>query len=339
MASLFNQTNVNTKRYFFATQVDGEQQLTIDYPVVSGISTTMVGITGAGGNEVQINQMPCIIGTEFVSGDQALLAGGASTYFTASTLTTSATGLSMSTDRIPGTGIACIESYGTNGSIGGFEFLSRRTNAELFSTSMDYYLSSIGRPGATATLGATGTLAVANTIQLQQNVPLGTPGNYGSNVPVFPASKTNTEFGAGGPNNVVPITSALTNMFSVPLTGLNPNTQTLLNINFQNALSSTSNLVTYKVGFSTSTAYTNILQTTTVGGGSWTPGGIPSAATPITATNICAMLDSDGVNPDGTATLYINAQLANPSATADQIFIKKGLVTEPTRNAIVYRPV
>ena len=76
-----------------------------------------------------------------------------------------------------------------------------------------------------------------------------------------------------------------------------------------------------------------------MGGGSWTPSGIPSAATPISFTNICCMLDSDGISPNGNATLYVDAQLTNPSAAADQIFIKKGLVTEPTRNAIVWRSI
>jgi hypothetical protein len=177
-----------------------------------------------------------------------------------------------------------------------------------------------------------GEMLIQNISSIQNQVSTAT---YAS---VFPASKTNVEFGVG---TSVPITAGPPQvLFSTPITGLNPNTQTLLNINFANSLSSAAtNLVTYKVGFSTATAYTNILQSAYVPGGGWTAGGAPSATTPVGNTNICAMLDSDGVNPDGSATLYIAGALTNPTAAADTLFIKKGLVTESTRNALVWRPV
>jgi hypothetical protein len=159
---------------------------------------------------------------------------------------------------------------------------------------------------------------------------------------VFPASKTNVEFGQGA----VPIAGAsnqatpFVNLFSTPVSGLNPNTQSLININFINSISTaTPQLVNYKVGFSTATAYTNCLQTSLVPGGAWTPSAVPSGTTPLGYTNICAMLDSDGLNPDGTGFLYVAGQFADPNATANQIYIKKGQVTEATRNAFVYRPV
>lgn len=164
MASLFNSVSINPSRYFFATQLDGEQQLTIDYPVLSGISTTLVGITGSQGNEVQINQMPVIIATEFMEADEGLAVGGASTYWTPSTINTTYAGLSLSTDRAAGSGIACIESYGTNGTTGGFEFLSRGVNATLLSTNnadTNANLVGLGRPGATAVLGGSGTFITA----------------------------------------------------------------------------------------------------------------------------------------------------------------------------------
>lgn len=168
--------------------------------------------------------------------------------------------------------------------------------------------------------------------------------NATQGVNVFPATKNNTEFGqavgvpiAGACNQA----TAYVPLFSTPVSGLSPFTQTLLNVNFINSLSSGSNLVNYKVGFSTATAYTNILQSSYVPGigGTWTPSDVPGANTPIGATNICAMLDSDGLNPDGTGFLYVLGQLANPNAAADSIYIKKGLASEATRNALVYRPV
>lgn len=342
MSALNNQTNRNGSRYFFATSENGEQTLGLQYGTTGGaapISTMAVTISGAGGNGVVVTEAPAYLATEFCLGENALMGGTNSTYQTLSTINTTLSGFNISMDRVPGSGITTIENYGTNGSFKGFEFLSRGVNSALLSTPMDAYLTTIGRPGATAVLGATGTIATNSIVSNFQATPRADLSG-GAQTILYPAPKTNVEFGAAGPNNVVPITGVQTNMFSVPLTGLNPNTQTLLNIDFANALSSgVDSLVSYRVGFSTSTAYTNVKQTVVVGAGSWTPSDIPSAATPITWTNICCMLDSDGINPDGTATLYVDAQLSNPSAAPDQIFIKKGLVTEPTRNAIVYRSI
>lgn len=423
MASLFNATNINKTRYFFATQLDGEQQLTIDYPVVSGVSTTMIGITGSQGNEVQINQMPVVIGTEFISGEQAVAFGGASTYFTPSTINSNYVGGSLSSDRLAGSGTASIEAYSGNGPLRGFEFLTRAVNSQLVSTNsvaLNQYMSTIGRPGATAVLGGTGNFVAGNltgntitgidfatggggksvfVIQdlsgtspiAQTRWGIGTSGiwtgagntgsdftifsygdlgqfldasmkirradsamaitnissvanfngsNYGS---VFPCSKTNFEFGAE-PSNLVTVAGASNQatpymmMFSTNLTGLNPNTQTFININFVNALSSGSNIVNYKIGFSTATAYTNIIQSALVPGGNFSPSGTVQAATPLGHTNIACVVDPDGINPDGTATLFVAGQLANPAAAADTLYIAKNTVSEPSRNALVWRP-
>lgn len=347
MSANFLNTNRNASRYFFATSENGEQTLGLQYGTTGGaapISTMAVTISGTQGNGVIVTEAPCYLATEFMLAENALMGGTNSTYNTLSSINTTLSGFNISTDRFPGTGITTIESYATNGNIKGYEFLSRGLNSQLLSTNMDSYISSIGRPGATAVLGATGTLAVNALINQNQSVPLTTPGNYGSTVPVFPASKSNVEFGAAG-NGSVPIAGASNQptpyvvLFSTPMTNLNPNTQTLLDINFINSLSSGSQSVNYKVGFSTSTAYTNILQTSYVPGGGFTPSGVPSGTSPQGATNICCMLDSDGINPDGTATLYVQGQLSNPTGAADLIFIKKGSVTEPTRNALVWRPV
>ena len=151
---------------------------------------------------------------------------------------------------------------------------------------------------------------------------------------VFPCTTDNTEFGIGGANNTKAITGALTVLFSTPVSGLNPNIQSLLNINFANALSTGSNYVDYKVGFSTATAYTNILQTAYLPGGGWTPGGAPST---IGNTNICAILDPDGLNADGSGFLYVAGRTLN--GLADTIYLQKGPVSEPTRNSLCYRPV
>lgn len=421
MASLFNQTNINTGRYFFATQLDGEQQLFTSNTGVAPAESTYIGITGSGGNQVLVSQMPTFEGTNWVSGGDAVFAGTNSSYLTLSTIATNSAGASISIDRFAGSGVTCIENYGTNGSLRGFEFLTRGVNSELISTNsvgINNYISSIGRLGATAVLGASGTLLTSG-IQASgltsldnptgvggrscfgiqdlsgavpyarwamgtSTVPTGSNAgsdftiyNYNDNgfflnspliirrqdsgtfirnissieiynpvqgVPVFPATKFNTEFGQG---TGVPIAGASNQatpyvvLFSTPVSGLNPNTQSLLNINFINSLSSGSDSVNFKVGFSTATAYTNILQTSYVPGlaGSWTPSDIPGATTPIGATNICAMLDSDGLNPDGTGFLYVAGQLANPNAPADLIYCKKGSVSEATRNALVVRPV
>ena len=127
-------------------------------------------------------------------------------------------------------------------------------------------------------------------------------------------------------------------MFSTPLTGLNPNTQTFININWVNSLSTGSNHINYKIGFSTATAYTNIIQTAYVPGGNWSPGGTVQAATPLGHTNVACVVDPDGINPDGTATLFIAGQLSDPNAAADTLYIAKNTVSEATRNALVWRP-
>lgn len=423
MASLFNATNINSSRYFFARQVDGEQQLTIDYPVISGISTTQVGITGAQGNEVQINQMPVVIGTEFVSGEQAVAFGGASTYFTPSTINSNYVGGSLSMDRVSGSGQICMEAYSGNGSLKGFEFLSRGLNSELISTiytGVNQYISTIGRPGATAVMGGNGTFvtgALQGSVLTSLDFPTGGGGrqcfnivdisganptanlrwsigtggiwtdlsnngsdfnifSYGDagqflNAPlkirradaamaitnissvanfngvnsgqVFPCSKTNVEFGAE-PSNLVTIAGASNQatpymmLFSTPLTGLNPNTQTFININWVNALSTGSNHINYKIGFSTATAYTNIVQTAYVPGGNFSPSGTVQAATPLGHTNVACVVDPDGIAADGTATLFIAGQFSDPAAAADTLYIAKNTVSEATRNALVWRP-
>jgi hypothetical protein len=124
-----------------------------------------------------------------------------------------------------------------------------------------------------------------------------------------------------------------------PVANLNPNNQTLLNINWANSLSTGSNHVNYKIGFSTATAYTNIVQTSYVPGGSWTPSGIPGATTPIAFTNICAVLDPDGLDATGAGFLYVAGGFADPSAAPNQLFITKGAITEATRNALCYKTI
>lgn len=175
MAALNNQTNVNQARYFFATQEAGEQVLTTTTTSAPPFTDFYVGISGPAGNQVQINQMPDVIGTSTAGGEEMLYAGTASTYKTLSTLSVTATGVSLSSDRTPGTGIATIESYRSNGSTGGFEFLSRGVNSQLLSTPMDSYLSSIGRPGATAVIGASGSVvagaAIVGTQAVSQSLP------------------------------------------------------------------------------------------------------------------------------------------------------------------------
>lgn len=172
MAANFNQTNKNQSRYFFATTENGEQQL-FPSTITSGpITDYYVGITGDVGNLVQINQMPDVIGTSTAGGEELLYAGTASTYKTLSTLNVNATGISMSVDRNPGSGIATIESYASNGSTGGFEFLTRGPASVLNSTPMNSYFSSIGRPGATAVLGATGNLVTGAATTATQLVSL-----------------------------------------------------------------------------------------------------------------------------------------------------------------------
>lgn len=167
---------------------------------------------------------------------------------------------------------------------------------------------------------------------------------------VFPILTDNTEFGAPT-NDVFVIAGATSNqslygttfpvIFSTPVSTLNPNYETLLNINWANSLSTGSNHVNFKIGFSTATAYTNIVQTSYVPGlaGSWTPSDLPSANTPVGHTNICAVLDPDGLNAQGDGFLYVMGQLSDPNAPADQLYIAKGATSEPTRNALTYKTI
>lgn len=417
MSALNNQTNINTNRFFFATAEDGEQTLFLSTSVLyPGVSTLSVGITGAQGNEVVVSQAPNYIATDFLGADQGLTVGAASDYWTLSTIGVNQAGFSLGVDRKPGSGTVSLESYGTNGFPGGFEFLCRGLSSQMVSTNQTYmnnYLSSIGAPGATALLQPTGALNVSLGITTPFYTALGPPNvpggkscygiqdlsgatgttriprwtigtvdnatgnNTGTNfalfafddvgvfnnsplkiqrangemliqnissiqnqvstatyASVFPCTKDNTEFGIGGANNTKAITGVPTVLFSTLVSGLNPNTQSLVNINFANALSTASNFVEYKVGFSTATAYTNILQTAYLPGGGWTPGGAPST---IGNTNICCIVDPDGLNPNGTGTLYVAGRTLN--GLADTIYLEKGPITEPTRNALCYRPV
>lgn len=410
------QTNVNQNRYFFATQEAGEQQLFLSTSVVAGLSTQSLGISGPAGNEVPYTTAPYFVGTEFIAAEQGLAVGGASTYWTPSTINSTITGISMSSDRTPGTGTGVIESYSGNGSSKGLEFLTRGVNSQVISsinTNMNNYISSIGNPGATALLRQNGSMLAGDSYVAPYFTSLNaqaggggrpaygiqdlsgaagiTPlarwaigtsqiaggGNTGSDftlfayddagaynntpmivrrsdgatavqnissiqnlvstgtyAPVFPCSKTNVEFGIPTAGNTAPITGALSVLFSTPVVGLNPNTQTLLNINWANALSTTSGFVDFKVGFSTATAYTNIQQTAYLPGGGWTAGGAPST---IGNTNICCILDPDGLNPNGTGFLYVAGRTLN--GLADTIYLDKGPVTEPTRNALCFRPL
>lgn len=417
MSANFLNTNRNATRFFFATTEAGEQDLALEFGTTGGVpnlSTMSVALSGGGGSVI-VNQAPQFVASQFVAGEDALIAGTNSQYFTMSTLTSTLTGVNISSDRLGGTGTACIESYGGNGSAGGFEFLSRGLDSQLVSTNQTYmnnYLSSIGAPGATAFLQGTGALNVSLGMttpfytSLQPSVSslrshygiqdlsgangvsrlprwtigtsnLATGGDVGTDfcifpfsdngtlkpnaleirrsdgsvnipnistvqnlvstgvyAPVFPCTKDNVEFGIPGAGNTTAITDNLTVLFSTPVSGLNPATQTLLNINWGNALSTSSGFVNFKVGFSTATAYTNILQTAYMPGGNWTPGGAPST---ISHTNICCILDGDGLNPDGTGLLYVAGQLLD--ASADTIYLDKGPITEPTRNALCYRPI
>jgi len=427
MSANFLNTNRNTSRYFFATSEDGEQTLGLQFGTTGGVpnlSTMAVTISGSGGNGVIVTEAPQFNATEFVLGEEAVLGGGAG-YFSPSTLTSNYTGFSLSSDRVAGSGITSIESYRGNGITGGFEYLVHGVGGALLSTTnvgINSYISSIGRTGATAVLGATGNFVTASeTASLFQSsdeattgggracflindlsgaavsplprwgmgtrdVPIGldsgsdftiyrygdagsflgtgysvrrsdgafempncssvfTTISTGVSAQVFPASKTNVEFGAD--SNVVVVAGASNQAFafmpllSTSLTGLNPNGQTFLSINWANALSTGSNHVNFKVGFSTSTAYTNLIQTVYVPGtgGSWTPSDQPGLATPVGHTLITGCIDPDGVNPDGSGVLYVLGQLSDPTAAADQLFLAKGQLSEPTRNALIWRPI
>jgi hypothetical protein len=424
------QTNRNATRYFFATSENGEQELGLQYGTTGGtpnLSTMAVTISGAGGNGVIVNTAPSYQATDYIFAEEGMGVYG-STYFTPSTLSQSISGINLTTDRINGTGTACIESYGTNGSLGGFEFLSRGVNSALVSTTnvaTNVYLSTIGRPGASAVLGQSGTLVTAQaqasqitsldyqaggggrqcfnindlsgvggtTAQTRWSMGtagIATGGNSGSdlafysysdagaflNAPmtikrsdgsvaignissitaqlggtsrgqVFPMIAENTEFGAE--NSVFVLAGSTSNqalyglsfpvIFSTPVANLNPNLETLVNINFANALSTGSNHVNYKLGFSTATAYTNIIQTSYVPGGQFTPSDLPGTNTPLGHTNICAVIDPDGLSASGDGFLYVMGQLSDPAAAADKLFCAKGTSSEPTRNALTYKTI
>jgi hypothetical protein len=122
-----------------------------------------VTISGTGGNGVIINQGPSFQATEYIFAEEGMGAYG-STYFTPSTLATTITGINLSSDRVPASGVACIESYGGNGALRGFEFLCRGTNSAVEATSVASYngfVSSIGYPGASAFLNPNGILGTA----------------------------------------------------------------------------------------------------------------------------------------------------------------------------------
>jgi hypothetical protein len=159
MSALNNQTNRNTSRFFFATaEAAGDQTLGLQFGSSGGtpnLSTTAVTISGTGGNGVIINQGPSFQATEYIFAEEGMGVYG-STYFTPSTLATTITGINFSSDRTPASGIACIESYGGNGTYKGFEFLGRGVNSELISTPLENYFSGLGSPGALAILDISG---------------------------------------------------------------------------------------------------------------------------------------------------------------------------------------
>lgn len=160
------QTNRNANRFFFATAENGEQVLGLQFGTTGGspnLSTMSVTISGAGGNGVVVNTAPSFQATEYVFAEQGMGVYG-STYFTPSTLTTAITGVNLSSDRVPATGVACIESYAGNGALGGFEFLSRGVDSALISTPQEAFLSTIGAPGATAVLTKDGNFVVNTTL-------------------------------------------------------------------------------------------------------------------------------------------------------------------------------
>ena len=432
MSALNNQTNRNANRYFFATaEASGDQTLGLQYGTTGGtpnLSTMAVTISGAGGNGVIVNTAPSYQATDYIFAEQGMGAYG-STYFTPSTLATSVTGINLSSDRLAGTGTACIESYGGNGSLGGMEFLCRGVDGVVVSsinTEFNQWVSTLGRPGATAVIGASGTILAGNEFEAPYFTSLG-PGAGGGGRPcfgiqdlsgaggttpqarwaigtagvptganagsdfilysynddgsflsapwsvrrsdgamaianistisaelggtskgqVFPIVQDNSEFGAE--NSVFVIAGSTSNqslyglsypvIFSTPVANLNPNLETLVNINFANALSTGSNHLNYKLGFSTATAYTNIVQTSYVPGGLFTPSDLPSSDTPLGHTNICAVLDPDGLSASGDGFLYVMGQLSDPNAAADKLFCAKGPTSEATRSALTYKTI
>lgn len=415
------QTNRNATRFFFATaEASGDQTLGLQYGTTGGtpnLSTMAVTISGGGGNGVIVNTAPSYQATDYIFAEQGMGVYG-STYFTPSTLATTVTGINLSSDRAPASGIACIESYAGNGSFGGFEFLSRGVSGALISTTSvpaNELMAGIGRPGATAVLGSSGNLVTASVqaegltsfgpvsvagagcfnisdasgATLENRWSLGKfanttdlalfsykdDGSFNETVwtvaradgamtiqnistinseiggtakgQVFPIVQDNSEFGAE--NNTFVIAGSTSNqalyglsypvIFSTPVANLNPTLETFVNINFANALSTGSNHVNYKLGFSTATAYTNIIQTSYVPGGQFSPSDLPSATTPIGHTNICAVLDPDGLSASGDGFLYVMGQLSDPSAPADQLFCAKGESSEPTRSALTYKTI
>ena len=183
MSALQNQTSLNPTTFFFATKEAGEQDLYTSTITSGAFTDFAVGITG--GNQVTINQMVDIIGTSSVGGEEMLYAGTASTYKTLSTLSATAVGTSISIDRAPGSGITTIEAYAGNGSFGGYEFLSRGVNSALVSTPLNAYVSSIGRPGATAVLGASGTLVAGGALITPVATSLSLPDTTGAGTGVF----------------------------------------------------------------------------------------------------------------------------------------------------------
>ena len=157
--ALNNQTNKNNSRFFFATaEAAGDQTLGLQFGSSGGtpnLSTTAVTISGTGGNGVIINQGPSFQATEYIFAEEGMGAYG-STYFTPSTLATTITGINFSSDRTPASGIACIESYGGNGTYKGFEFLGRGVNSQLLSTPLESVFNTLGSPGALAVLDISG---------------------------------------------------------------------------------------------------------------------------------------------------------------------------------------
>ena len=184
------QTNRNATRYFFATSENGEQTLGLQYGTTGGtpnLSTMAVTISGGGGNGVIVNTAPSYQATDYIFAEQGMGVYG-STYFTPSTLTASVTGINLTSDRTGGTGIACIESYAGNGSVGGFEFLSRGVDSALVSTPIDAYFSALGSPGAVAKVGQTGQLVAGQGVVAPVEVALSKPDTGVSGVGAFTIS-------------------------------------------------------------------------------------------------------------------------------------------------------
>jgi hypothetical protein len=178
MSALNNQTNRNVGRYFFATSEDGEQTLGLQFGTTGGVpnlSTMAVTISGSQGNGVVVSQAPQYAASEFMLADQALITGTASSYFTLSTLTTTAVGTNIGIERVAPNAITCIENYCGNSAIGGFDFLVRGVNSQLVSTILDPYFAASGSPGTVAQLTQTGTFRAGGTIIGTNLVSAGPP--------------------------------------------------------------------------------------------------------------------------------------------------------------------